>query len=78
MSGGATAALSGLIGEIRTTRSGDTVIELEDPSGVVPCLINSDREAHAVVDELVLDECIGITGRLAPVGGCACGGCRGR
>ena len=68
MSGGAAAALTGLISDIRTTRSGHTLIELEDPTGVFPCLINSDREAHAVVDELVLDECIGITGRLAPDG----------
>ena len=68
MSGGAAAAVTGLISDIRTTRSGHTLIELEDPTGVFPCLINSDREAHAVVDELVLDECIGITGRLASDG----------
>ena len=65
MSGGAAAAVTGLVSDIRTTRSGHTLIELEDPTGVFPCLINSDREAHAVVDELVLDECIGITGRLS-------------
>ena len=68
MTGGTAASVTGLISDLRTTRSGHTLIELEDPTGVFPCLINSDREAHGVVDELVLDECIGITGRLAPDG----------
>ena len=68
MSGGAAAALTGLVSDIRSTRSGHTLIELEDNTGVFPCLVNSDREAHAVVDELVLDEVISITGRLASDG----------
>jgi Archaeal DNA polymerase II, small subunit/DNA polymerase delta, subunit B len=38
MSGGAAAAVTGLISDIRTTRSGHTLIELEDPTGVFPCL----------------------------------------
>lgn len=52
----------GLVKDKRTTRSGNVLIELEDPSGTMPCLINDDKDVFKKAEKVVLDEVIGIKG----------------
>jgi len=68
-SGGTETAAIGLVSDIRTTRNGHTLVELEDTTGTVPCLVNADRDAAERVDDLMLDEAIAVEGRLADDGG---------
>ena len=69
LSGGAEAATIGMVNDIRSTRNGHWLIELEDPNGTFNCLINRDRDLAALVDELLLDEVIAVEGTLADDGG---------
>lgn len=68
-SGGTETAVVGLVSDIRTTRNGHTLVELEDTTGTVPCLVNADRDAAERVDDLMLDEAVAVEGRLADDGG---------
>lgn len=65
MAGGAETEVIGMVSDLRTTTNGHRLIELEDPSGTVACLVTKDKELAATTDELVHDEVIGVTGRLA-------------
>ncbi|MFB6250257.1 MAG: DNA-directed DNA polymerase II small subunit [Halobellus sp.] len=65
MNGGADAAMIGLVNDIRSTKSGHWLVELEDTTGTFPCLVMKDREFADLVDELLLDECIAIEGTLS-------------
>lgn len=65
MAGGAETEVIGMVSDLRTTTNGHRLIELEDPSGTVACLVTKDKEIASTTDELVHDEVIGITGRLA-------------
>jgi len=65
MAGGSDAAMIGLVNDVRSTRNGHWLIELEDTTGTFPCLVTKDRELSALVDELLMDECIAVEGRLA-------------
>ena len=65
MSGGSTVETIGMISDIRSTANGHWLLELEDPTGSFPVLVMKDRELAATVDELVLDEVIGISGTLS-------------
>ncbi|WP_049985521.1 DNA-directed DNA polymerase II small subunit [Halobellus rufus] len=65
MSGGADAAMVGLVNDIRSTKSGHWLVELEDTTGTFPCLVMKDREFAGLVDELLLDECIAVEGTLS-------------
>lgn len=65
LAGGSEAAMIGMINDLRTTRNGHTLIELEDPTGTFPCLVSKDRDLAAATDELLLDEVIAVTGRLS-------------
>jgi DNA polymerase II small subunit len=65
MSGGSEAAIVGLVNDVRSTANGHRLVELEDPTGVFPCLVMKDREYADLVDELLLDECIAVEGTLA-------------
>ncbi|MFB6111089.1 MAG: DNA-directed DNA polymerase II small subunit [Halobacteriaceae archaeon] len=69
MSGGSNAALVGMVNDIRSTASGHWLVELEDTSGVFPTLVLKDRDIAPLVDELLLDEVIGVQGTLADDGG---------
>ncbi len=68
-SGGGTAGLIGMINDIRSTKNGHWLIELEDRNGTFPCLITNDRDLAGIVDELLLDEVIGVEGTLSDDGG---------
>jgi DNA polymerase II small subunit len=65
MSGGTDAAMVGLVNDIRSTKSGHWLVELEDTTGTFPCLVMKDREFAELVDELLLDECIAVEGTLS-------------
>nr|WP_305882800.1 DNA-directed DNA polymerase II small subunit [Halobellus rarus] len=65
MSGGTDAAMVGLVNDIRSTKSGHWLVELEDTTGTFPCLVMKDREFAGFVDELLLDECIAVEGTLS-------------
>lgn len=65
MAGGADTEVIGMISDLRTTTNGHRLIELEDPSGTVSCLVTKDKELVNTADELIHDEVIGVTGRLA-------------
>ena len=65
MSGGTDAAMIGLVNDIRSTKSGHWLVELEDTTGTFPCLVMKDREFAELVDELLLDECIAVEGTLS-------------
>jgi len=69
MSGGSDAAIVGMVNDIRSTASGHWLIELEDTSGVFPCLVMKDRRFADQVDELLCDEVIAVEGTLADDGG---------
>jgi DNA polymerase II small subunit len=65
MGGGSDAEMIGLVNDIRSTASGHWLIELEDTTGVFPCLVMKDRDIADLVEELLLDECIAVQGTLA-------------
>ncbi|QZY00874.1 DNA-directed DNA polymerase II small subunit [Halobaculum rubrum] len=65
MGGGADVETIGLVNDIRSTASGHWLIELEDTTGTFPCLVMKDRDFADLVDELLLDECIAVSGTLA-------------
>jgi DNA polymerase II small subunit len=65
MNGGQEAAVIGLVNDIRSTKNGHWLIEIEDTTGTFPCLLMSDHPLSAIVDELLLDECIAVEGTLS-------------
>ena len=65
MPGGSDAAMIGLVNDVRSTRSGHWLIELEDTTGTFPTLIMKDKGLADVVDEILLDECLAVEGTLA-------------
>jgi DNA polymerase II small subunit len=69
MGGGSDAEMVGLVDDIRSTASGHWIIELEDTTGTFPCLVMKDRAFAPLVDDLLLDECLAVSGTLADDGG---------
>ena len=65
MNGGTDAAMIGLVNDVRSTKNGHWIVELEDTTGTVPCLVMKDREFVGMVEELLLDECVAIEGTLS-------------
>ncbi|MFC6905386.1 DNA-directed DNA polymerase II small subunit [Halalkalicoccus tibetensis] len=65
MPGGSDAEMIGMVNDIRSTASGHWLVELEDTTGVFPCLVMKDREIADLVNELVYDEVIAVRGTLA-------------
>lgn len=68
VSGGSDLGVIGIVSDLRSTRNGNWLLELEDPTDTIPCLIPTDREIAGLVDELLLDEVLGVEGQLAPDG----------
>src|SRR3989338_1366220 len=59
-------SLIGLICELGTTKNGNLIITLEDPTGQMKILISKNRpELYSLAKDLVFDEVIGITGVLS-------------
>jgi DNA polymerase II small subunit len=67
--GGGDAGMIGMISDIRSTASGHWLVELEDTTGVFPCLVMKDKEIAERVDELLYDEIIAVEGSLSDDGG---------
>ena len=65
MAGGSDAAMIGLVNDVRSTRSGHWMVELEDSTGTFPALVMKDKGLADVVDEILLDECLAVEGTLA-------------
>ncbi|MFC6770370.1 DNA-directed DNA polymerase II small subunit [Halorubrum pallidum] len=65
MPGGSDAAMIGLVNDVRSTKSGHWLVELEDTTGTFPALIMKDKGLADVVDEILLDECLAVEGTLA-------------
>lgn len=63
--------LIGLVSEIRTTKNGHRIIELEDPTGSFPALINKDRDQVLFEKSrgVIHDEVIGVVGVPSQDGG---------
>lgn len=56
-------AIIGLIHNKITTKKGNIMIELEDPTGSIKAVINKEKkELYTAAKDLVLDEIVGITG----------------
>lgn len=69
MPGGSDAAMIGLVNDVRSTKSGHWLVELEDTTGTFPALIMKDKGIADNVDELLMDECVAVDGTLADDGG---------
>jgi DNA polymerase II small subunit len=65
MPGGSDAAVIGLVDEVRSTANGHWILELEDTTGTFPCLVTKGKDIADLVDEILLDECVAVEGRLA-------------
>ncbi len=65
MAGGSDGAMIGLVTDVRSTRNGHWLIELEDTNGTFPALVMKDRPFADAVDELLLDEAIAVEGTLS-------------
>ncbi|MFB6127819.1 MAG: DNA-directed DNA polymerase II small subunit [Halolamina sp.] len=69
MPGGSEAEMVGLVNDIRSTASGHWLVEIEDTTGTFPCLVMKDRDITPLVDELLMDEAVAVSGTLADDGG---------
>ena len=65
MGGGADVEIIGLVNDVRSTASGHWLVEVEDTTGTFPCLVMKDRDIADLVNELLMDECIAVSGTLA-------------
>jgi DNA polymerase II small subunit len=65
MNGGTDTEMIGLVDQVRSTASGHWIIELEDTTGTFPCLVMKDRAFAPLVDDLLMDECLAVSGTLA-------------
>jgi DNA polymerase II small subunit len=68
MVGGSDVGLVGMVNDLRSTKNGHWIVELEDTNGVFPCLITKGRDLADLVDELLFDEVIAIEGTLSDDG----------
>nr|WP_193570815.1 DNA-directed DNA polymerase II small subunit [Halorubellus sp. JP-L1] len=69
MVGGSDVGLVGMVNDVRSTKNGHWIVELEDTNGVFPCLVTKDRDLADRVDELLFDEVVAIEGSLSDDGG---------
>ena len=67
--GQAEVQLIGMVVETQTTRNGHKLIEVEDSTGAVRCLVRADeKQLMAFADTLVRDEVIGVIGQASNKG----------
>jgi len=61
--------LVGIVKNIRTTSNGHRLIELEDETGTALLMaLKHEREVHHLANEVVLDEIVGINGKISKNG----------
>ena len=68
MNGGTDAAMIGLVNDVRSTKNGHRIVELEDTTGTFPCLVMRDREFAGLLDELLPDDCVAVARTLSDDG----------
>jgi len=61
-------SIAGLVADVRTTRNGHLLIEIEDDSGSFTVLAPKDGEVMKCANSVVLDEVIGVRGTLSSDG----------
>ena len=66
--GGGDAAMVGMVDDVSSTTSGHWIVDLEDTTGVFPCLVMKDRPIAGVVEELLRDEVVAVEGSLSDDG----------
>ncbi len=67
--GQAEVQLIGMVVERSTTKNGHKLIEIEDQTGAVRCLVrNDERQLMAMADTLITDEVIGVVGQASNKG----------
>ncbi len=67
--GGGDAGMVGMVADVRSTANGHWIIDLEDTTGVFPCLVMKDKAITGLVEELLFDEVIAVDGTLSGDGG---------
>ncbi|MES3518146.1 MAG: DNA-directed DNA polymerase II small subunit [Natronomonas sp.] len=65
---GGDGGIVGMVSDVRSTANGHWLIELEDTTGVFPCLVMKDRPIAELVEELLFDEVIAVEGTLSDDG----------
>lgn len=63
LQGGRSTSIVGMVKDVRTTRSDNRLVELEDPSGSINVVLSGDEVA--VADSLVVDEVVAVEGRVS-------------
>ena len=59
----------GIVKDVRTTTNGHRLIEIEDETDTATCIaLKNNHQIHQIANEVVLDEIIGIQGRLSKNG----------
>ena len=66
--GGGDAGMVGMVADIDSTTNGHWILELEDTTGVFPCLVMKDRPIAGLVDEILHDEVLAVEGTLSDDG----------
>ena len=56
----------GMVSDIQKTNSNHILLELEDTTGTFSILVNNNSEIFHLADEILLDEVIGVKGKLSP------------
>ena len=67
--GGGDAGMVGMVADVRSTANGHWILDLEDTTGVFPCLVMKDKAIAGLVEELLFDEVIAVDGTLSGDGG---------
>lgn len=65
---GKTVAVTGMVNEVRKTKNGHDLIELEDTTGTFPVLFSegyTDEPVKEQIERIIADEVIGVVGTLA-------------
>lgn len=61
--------LVGIIKDVRTTKNGHKLIEIEDETDTATCIVlKDDRELLTMANEVILDEIVGLKGQLSKNG----------
>ena len=66
--GGGEAGMVGMVADIDSTTNGHWILDLEDTTGVFPCLVMKDRPIAGLVDEILHDEVLAVEGSLSDDG----------
>ena len=66
--GGGDAGMVGMVADVDSTTNGHWILDLDDTTGVFPCLVMKDRPVASLVDEILHDEVLAVEGTLSDDG----------